>query len=249
MQKFIVHRPWSRSFSPKQLYVKNKSTTGRHTPPPPPRTLLYRTLYVHRYSCQAWSSVVGIILCIHKFHFESFSGYWPSASNDPKSHIPHILWSHISCGFSLGPAASELQAILRQVYHNDFNLDHYKVKCTSYMCICMDSISESKLQKVLLYDQPFPNYRPFWDNCINWPKKMILKTIMSKTNHMCVTSIPETQISLIFTLRPWVFEIQGCRKPEMQRITSNWLWTFNGWKYRVYTKYWPPRPKRVVLSL
>ena len=28
-----------------------------------------------------------------------------------------------------------------------------------------------KFQLVSLYDQPFSNYRPFWDKCTEWPPK------------------------------------------------------------------------------
>ena len=51
-----------------------------------------------------------------------------------------------------------------------------------------------KCHSVSLYDQAFSSYKPFWHKCTKWAK-MTLNTTRSKIHHICVTSVPESQIS------------------------------------------------------
>ena len=62
-----------------------------------------------------------------------------------------------------------------------------------------------KFHSVSLYGQPFLRYRPFWDKCTEWPPNWPW-TLQGQSPCKCIASIPDTQISLRFAVRPAVFE-------------------------------------------
>ncbi len=66
-------------------------------------------------------------------------------------------------------------------------------------------------------DQPFLSYKPFWDKCIEWSQNDhdVLEHYKAKGSPY-VPTFPESHISLRFTLRPDIFELQaytGSRYP------------------------------------
>ncbi len=68
-----------------------------------------------------------------------------------------------------------------------------------------------KFHSVLLYDQLFWRYRPFETSALNNPK-MTLNPTRSSVPHICITSIPESQISVLFTLWPAVAVLRQVRQ-------------------------------------
>ena len=66
--------------------------------------------------------------------------------------------------------------------------------------------TNSKFHSISLYDQPFSSYRPFWDKCTKWPQ-IDLEPYKVKVLHICISSVPDFQISLCFAVRPAVFKI------------------------------------------
>ncbi len=80
-----------------------------------------------------------------------------------------------------------------------------------------------KIYSVSLFDQPFSRYRPFWDNCTEWPQ-IDLAQYKVKLPYICITSVRDSQISLRFALRPALFETQAILR-QVHQMTSNWPWT------------------------
>ena len=72
------------------------------------------------------------------------------------------------------------------------DLEHYELKCTQYVLV-LSLIP--KFHSVLLYGQPFLRYRVFWDKCTEWTQ-MILNPTRSNAPHICISTIPGSQISL-----------------------------------------------------
>ncbi len=65
--------------------------------------------------------------------------------------------------------------------------------CPIYVLLVSTSL---KFYPVSLYNKPFS--RPFWVKCSEWPQNDI------ELHHICVTSIPESQMLVHFALRPAV---------------------------------------------
>ncbi len=73
--------------------------------------------------------------------------------------------------------------------------------------ICTSQLPQSsKFTSVLLYSQPFWSYRPFWEKCTEWPQYDINSQISLNTTRSITA---ESQISLRFTLRPTLFNLQA----------------------------------------
>ncbi len=82
-----------------------------------------------------------------------------------------------------------------------------------------------KFHCVALYNQPFSRYKPLETNALNDPK-MTLNLLRLNAPDMCVTRyvcICESQISVRFTLRPDVFEVQASLI-QVHRMTPKSPW-------------------------
>ncbi len=88
--------------------------------------------------------------------------------------------------------------------------------------IAVTSIHESQ---ILLYDQPFLRYRPFWDKWTEWPQNYLRYIwpcrVQSQMHPICIASIPEFQISVLFALRPAVFELQTILRKKCTKWPQN----------------------------
>ncbi len=65
-----------------------------------------------------------------------------------------------------------------------------------------------------------------------------LHTTSSNVPHTWITALPESQISLHFTLQPAVFELQAILR-QVRRMTQNWHWTLQGQIYPYMYNYFP----------
>ena len=101
-----------------------------------------------------------------------------------------------------------------------------------------------KFHSVSLHDQPFSRCKVVENRkCTKWPPND-LNHLTIKSTLYTLNRNPEAHISLSFAPRPAVFEIQGCGKSEMHRMTPEWLnHLLKCQKYPVYTKYSPLTPK------
>ena len=86
----------------------------------------------------------------------------------------------------------------------------------------------------------FFRYRTFWDKCTEWPQ-IAVELYNVKLPYICVTGIPNSQISPRFALRPVVFELHTILR-QVHWMTPNWhstlqrqitLYTCNRWKFQV----------------
>ncbi len=158
--------------------------------------------------------------------------------NTTRSKVPDIcdtsvIESQISVRYSLQPSIFELQAILRQVHRMTpkcYNVKYeWILQCQRYTIYVLPMSMGPKFKSFWLYDLPFWSYRPFWNNCTEWPQ-MILHTTRSNIHHRCVTSVVESQISLCFTLQPAVLEIWTILR-QVYPTTPKWPWTLQGQRY------------------
>ena len=84
---------------------------------------------------------------------------------------------------------------------------------------------------------PYPStaislrYRALWYKCTEWPQNDLEPYKVKCTPYMY--TLPESQISLCFALRPAVFEIQAILK-KVHRMTPTWPWMGQGNSYLVY---------------
>ncbi len=124
----------------------------------------------------------------------------------------------------------EIQAILRQVHRMTPKWPRaYSIKCTPYVLLVSPSL---KFHSVSVYGQPFSSYNPFEESAQTDPQ-MTLNPTRSKVPHIRVTSVPESQITLRFAIRPAVFEIEAILR-QVDRMTSIWPWTLQGQRYPTY---------------
>ncbi len=124
------------------------------------------------------------------------------------------------------------------------DLEHYKVMCPiNVLLVSMSPIFHS----VLLYNQPFSKYKPFWDKCPEWPQ-IDFESCKVKFPYICITSIPDSQTSLSFTLWPAVFEIQVILR-QVHQMTPKWLWTVQGHMCHIYMLLVSTSPKFHSVSL
>ena len=79
---------------------------------------------------------------------------------------------------------------------------------------------------------PFGDTDHFETSALNDPR-MTLNTTKSKVPHICGISIHESQISVCFTLRPTVFEVQAILR-KVHRMTPKWHWTLKDQRYTTY---------------
>ncbi len=91
-----------------------------------------------------------------------------------------------------------------------------------YIYMLLGSMSP-KFHSISLHDEPFSCYRPFWEKCTQWPQND-LEPYKVKLSYICITSVPDSQMSLHFTLRPAIFEIQAILR-QVHRMIPNWPWT------------------------
>ena len=97
----------------------------------------------------------------------------------------------------------------------------------------------------------FPNFTPFcstascfWyighfgTSASNDPKMTLNPTRLNVPN-ICTTTVPESQISLSFPLRPALFEIQAILR-QVHWITPKWPWTLKS-QITLYMYNWCPR--------
>ncbi len=59
-----------------------------------------------------------------------------------------------------------------------------------------------KFHSILLYGQPFPSYRPFWDKCIEWPEMTFTTTCTSKVPYIQVLQVMSRIMRFLFG-KPW----------------------------------------------
>ena len=100
---------------------------------------------------------------------------------------------------------------------------------------------------VSLYILPFLSYRSFLDKCTECPK-MTLHTKRSKVPCIHVTTTPDSQISLCFTLRSIVFRLQAILR-QLHWLTPKWPWRLKGQRYPIYILELTPSPKFHSISL
>ncbi len=106
----------------------------------------------------------------------------------------------------------------------------WTLNCQKYPC---------KFSFVLLYSQRFSRYNIAEnEKYTKWPQNDLEYWTVKTT--LCL-STPEFHISLSFALRRAIFQIKGCQKSEMHRITADWPWTLNCQKYLVYIEYLAPK--------
>ena len=141
----------------------------------------------------------------------------PTRSIVPQIFVTSIHKSQISLRFALQWAIFELQAILRQVHWMTPNWP-WTLQGLRYP-IYVTSVRESQILLHFTLRNPFLSYRPFWDKCTEWPQ-MTLNLTRSNVPHICITTIPGSQISLRFTVRPALFEIQTIVR-QAHRTTPN----------------------------
>ena len=58
-------------------------------------------------------------------------------------------------------------------------------------------------------------------------------TRSTNVRHICITTIPECQISLCFALQPAITEIQAILR-QVHWMTPKWPWTLQGKRYPIY---------------
>ncbi len=86
---------------------------------------------------------------------------------------------------------------------NEVNVPY---KQTTVPRICRTSVPHSKFQSGLLYDQPFLRYMRFCDKC-NKGHQSDIEHYKVEYTHVCVTSVPESQMAFRFALQLDVFEL------------------------------------------
>ncbi len=98
---------------------------------------------------------------------------------------------------------------------------------------------------VSLSNQPFCRYRPFWDKCSLGVTCLLEKSapddpkvISNPTRAIDVpiyvfTSVPDSQISVRFALRPGVFGLQAFWR-KVHQITPKWPCTLQGQMFPIY---------------
>ncbi len=59
--------------------------------------------------------------------------------------------------------------------------------------------------------------------CTEWPQTDVEHVTIKVPCVHCVSTYPRGRILVHFAITPAIFEIQGCRKSEMHRMTSEWL--------------------------
>ena len=152
-------------------------------------------------------------------HFQDTGHFETSAPNDPKimnlnptrSNVPHMYhWCPrvFSVLFILQEAIFELHAILRKV---DW--------MTPQMTLNPTRSNVSHIVYVLLVSMHLKFHSmtscfsnsPFWDKCTKRPK-MTLNTTRSNVPYICVTTVPNSPISVRFAPWPAVFELQAILK-------------------------------------
>ncbi len=74
-----------------------------------------------------------------------------------------------------------------------------------------------------LYDQPYSRYKIVENRkCTLWPQKDLNNLSVKRTHCDTLNAHPRGPNSPCFALGPAVFEIQGCRKLEMNQMTPEW---------------------------
>ncbi len=77
-----------------------------------------------------------------------------------------------------------------------------------------------KFQSVLLYDKQFSRCRPFWDWCTNWPQND-LEPNKVNVPHICYQCLWVSSYSILFSLRPAVFELQEILRKVHQKTQND----------------------------
>ena len=95
------------------------------------------------------------------------------------------------------------------------------VNCQKYPAYTEYSHPRPKFHSVWLYDEPCLRYKVDENRkCTQWPQND-LNHLSVKSTLSTLNTHPRAKISLFFTLWPAIFEIQGCRKSEMNPMTQN----------------------------
>ncbi len=97
------------------------------------------------------------------------------------------------------------------------------------------STFHSNFHSVLLYDQSFSSYRPFWDKCTKWPQ-MTLNPVRSNvakcTPYMLrVSPIPKFQSVSLYD-QPFIEISLFWKKGHW--MTPTWPWTLQGQMYPIH---------------
>ncbi len=145
-----------------------------------------------------------------------------------------------------------------QIFLSDQPFSRYRPvwdKCTEwprndlepymYPYVLLVSLS-LKFQSFSLYGPSFSTYSPFWDNFWMTPKwPWTLQG--QKLPHICVASVPKSQISVHFA-QPVVFKLQAILK-KVHQITPKWPWTLQGQMYPIHVLLVSMSPKFQSMSL
>ncbi len=78
--------------------------------------------------------------------------------------------------------------------------------------------------------------------------KMTLNPTSSIVPHIFITTVPESQISLRFALRPAFFNIQAILR-QVHQMTPKWPWILQGHRYPIYVLLVSMSPKFHFVSL
>ncbi len=106
------------------------------------------------------------------------------------------------------------------------DLEPYKVKCTPYMYNYYPRLSNQALRPAIL------RYKPFWVKCTEWPQ-IDLEPYKVKSPYICITGVPDSQVSLRFAVRPAISEIQAILR-QVHQMTPKCPWTPQGQRYPIY---------------
>ncbi len=180
------------------------------------------------------TGVLGSQIESFSLYGETFSSYrpfweWPLSTEWPKWHlnttrsqVPHIIFvssileSQISHQFVLRPPVSSYRPFETSAL-NDLKWPRTLQGHRIYLSVV--SLSP-KFHPILLYDQPFSSYGPFWDTFTKCPPNHLEPYKVKCTPY---TTILESQFSLCFDLWPSVFEIQAILN-EVHQMTPKWPW-------------------------
>ncbi len=175
-------------------------------------------------------------------HFLSYRPFWDKCTEWPQNGFkfykvkdtPYLCYSYPRVPnftrFALTPTLVELQAILRKMHQMTPNdLKPYK----------------GQMYPIDVYSQA-PNFTPFHCTTSLFPdtghfetsaqNELILTLNPTRSNHttyICITSVPESPISLHFSVRPATVEIQAILR-QLHWMTPKWPWSLQGQRYPIY---------------
>ncbi len=97
-----------------------------------------------------------------------------------------------------------------------------------------------KFQSNSQFDQPFWLIEHFETSSPNY-SKMTFNTTRSKVPHTCITSVPDSQISVRFALQPAFVDLDILR--QVHPMTPKWPWTLQGQRYPMHILFVSLSPK------